>query len=102
MGEIRQFLQGKKTYISAALSSIVALAGWWFGAIDTTNAAALLATAGAVAGLGAKAQRTSQLVLTALNDIRAAQTTAAGLSLLCGINCTPGVKSANFIVCICR
>jgi hypothetical protein len=73
MEKIRQILQGKKTYISAAALALVAILGWWLGAVDNTNAVSLLATAGALAGLGAKSQRTAQAVLVAISDLRDAQ-----------------------------
>lgn len=67
------FLQGKKTYISAAALALVAILGWWLGAINETNALALLSAAGVAAGLGAKSERYGQLLLTALSDVRDAQ-----------------------------
>lgn len=73
MANILTFLQGKKTYISAAVLAFVAIAGWWFGAINDTNFMALLSIAGAAAGLGAKSERNAQLVLGALETVRAAQ-----------------------------
>jgi hypothetical protein len=73
MEKIRKFLQGKKTYISAAALALVAILGWWLGAVDNTNASALLCAAGALAGLGAKSQRTAEAVLVAISDLRDAQ-----------------------------
>jgi hypothetical protein len=73
MEKIRKFLQGKKTYISAAALALVAILGWWLGAVDNTNASALLCAAGALAGLGAKSQRTAEAVLVALGNLRDAQ-----------------------------
>jgi hypothetical protein len=73
MEKIRQILQGKKTYISAAALALVAIVGWWLGAVDNTNASALLCAAGALAGLGAKSQRTAEAVLDALQEIKYVQ-----------------------------
>jgi hypothetical protein len=73
MQEIKQFLQGKKTYLSATAIALTAICGWWFGTLDNTQAVALLSVAGAAAGLGAKSQRTAETVLTTLADLRQAQ-----------------------------
>jgi hypothetical protein len=73
MEKIKKLLQGKKTYISAAALALAAILGWWLGAIDNTNSLALLSTAGALAGLGAKSQRTAEAVLVALANMRDAQ-----------------------------
>jgi hypothetical protein len=70
MEKIKKLLQGKKTYISAAALALAAILGWWLGAIDNTNSLALLSTAGALAGLGAKSQRTAEAVLVTLENIR--------------------------------
>lgn len=71
MNNIANFLQGKKTYISAAALLLVAVAGWWFGAISETDALALLCVAGVAVGLGAKSERYGRLVLTSLEDVKA-------------------------------
>jgi hypothetical protein len=73
MANIAKFLQGKKTYISAAALALAAILGWWFGAINDANALALLSLAGAAAGLGAKSQRNAELMMAALGSVRAAQ-----------------------------
>ena len=77
MQQIKQFLQGKKTYFSAALIALVAVCGWWFGVLDDTHALALLGAAGVAAGLGAKSQRTAEAIMTVLSDIRSVQAKAA-------------------------
>lgn len=77
MQQIKQFLQGKKTYLSAALIALVACFGWWFGVIGDTEALSLLGVAGAAAGLGAKSERTSEAILTVLRDMRQVQATSA-------------------------
>lgn len=77
MTQIREWLKGKKTYISAAALALVAIAGWWFKALDGTQALSLLTTAGALAGLGAKSNRTAEVTLAALSDVRDAQARAA-------------------------
>jgi hypothetical protein len=73
MGKIVKGLQGKKTYISAAALALVAILGWWFGALSQANALALLCLAGASAGLGAKSERYAQATLAALSNVRDAQ-----------------------------
>jgi hypothetical protein len=77
MQRIKEFLQGKKTYLSAAGIALVAICGWWFGVLNDAEAAALLGVAGAAAGLGAKSDRTAETVMTVLRDIRQAQAKAA-------------------------
>lgn len=77
MQNIKDFLQGKKTYLSAALIALVAIFGWWFGVLDETKALALLGVAGVGAGLGAKSERAAEAILTVLGDIRSAQAEAA-------------------------
>jgi hypothetical protein len=77
MQRIKEFLQGKKTYLSAALIALVAICGWWYGVLDDTKALALLGVAGVSAGLGAKSERTAAAILTVLRDIRQVQATAA-------------------------
>jgi hypothetical protein len=77
MQAIKQFLQGKKTYLSAALIALVACLGWWFGVIGDAEALSLLGVAGATAGLGAKSQRTADVIMTALAEVRQLQAQAA-------------------------
>jgi hypothetical protein len=72
MQAIQQFLQGKKTYISAAALCMVAVSGFLFGYIGGTEATALLSAAGALAGLGAKSQRTAQTIIAELRQVQAA------------------------------
>jgi hypothetical protein len=73
MQRLKQFLQGKKTYLSAALIALVACCGWWFKVIGYAEALSLLGVAGAAAGLGAKSERTGQAILAVLDDIQHAQ-----------------------------
>ena len=77
MQQIKEFLQGKKTYFSAALIALVAVCGWWFGVLDDTHALALLGAAGVAAGLGAKSQRTAEAIMSELAQVRQAQAVAA-------------------------
>ncbi|MFL6310597.1 MAG: hypothetical protein ACJ71W_00700 [Terriglobales bacterium] len=77
MQQIKQFLQGKKTYISAAALGLVAICGFLFGYLGGTETTALLSTAGALAGLGAKSQRTADAIMTALAEVRQVQATSA-------------------------
>jgi hypothetical protein len=73
MQRIKEFLQGKKTYLSAAAIALIAVCGWWYGVLDDTKALALLGVAGVSAGLGAKSERNAEAVLTVLRDIRQVQ-----------------------------
>jgi hypothetical protein len=77
MQNIKSFLQGKKTYISAALIALVAIVGWWLGVVSEPQALAMLGIAGVGAGLGAKSERTAEAILTVLGDIRSSQAQAA-------------------------
>jgi hypothetical protein len=77
MERIKEFLQGKKTYLSAALIALVAICGWWFRVLDYTHALALLGVAGVSAGLGAKSERVAEAILAALGDIRQVQARAS-------------------------
>jgi hypothetical protein len=77
MQNIKDFLQGKKTYISAALIALVAIVGWWLGVVSEPQALAMLGVAGVGAGLGAKSERTAEAILAVLGDIRSAQAQAA-------------------------
>ena len=61
MNRIREFLKGKKTYLSAAGLAIVAGLGWWFNAFNGTVATGMLAMAAGLAGLGAKSDRAAQM-----------------------------------------
>jgi hypothetical protein len=73
MQQIKQFLQGKKTYFSAALIALVSCIAWWIHVIGYTEALSLLGVAGGMAGLGAKSQRTAETILAVLGDIQQAQ-----------------------------
>jgi hypothetical protein len=77
MQNIKSFLQGKKTYISAALIALVAIVGWWLGVVSEPQALAMLGVAGVGAGLGAKSERSAEAILAMLGDIRSAQAQAA-------------------------
>ncbi|MBZ5533083.1 MAG: hypothetical protein LAO20_16760 [Acidobacteriia bacterium] len=70
MNRIREFLKGKKTYLSAAGLAIVAGLGWWFNAFNGTVATGMLAMAAGLAGLGAKSDRAAQMTMIALEDVR--------------------------------
>jgi hypothetical protein len=73
MQDIKKWLQGKKTYLSAALIALVACLGWWFGVIGDAEALSLLGVAGAAAGLGAKSERTAEAILDALGEMQTLQ-----------------------------
>lgn len=70
MNHIKQFLQGKKTYIGASALALVAILGWWSGAINGAVAGGMLAGAFAMAGLGAKSDRLAGATLEALDEAR--------------------------------
>jgi hypothetical protein len=76
MQPIKEFLQGKKTYLSAALIALVAICGWWLRVLDDTHTLLFLGAACAAAGLGAKSERTAAAILTVLGDIRQVQSKA--------------------------
>ena len=67
---MRNFLQGRKTYIGAGVLFVVALAGWWFGAINGTEATGMVALAFTAVGLGARSTRYAELTLAALQEIK--------------------------------
>jgi hypothetical protein len=73
MLNLKNWLQGKKTYISAAALGLVAIAGFLLGYLGGTEATGMLATAGGLAGLGAKSQRTADEVMTALAEVQTLQ-----------------------------
>ncbi len=52
-----KLLEGKKTYIGAAIIAISGLAGYHYGAIPIEGATAMLGAACATAGLGNKCDR---------------------------------------------
>src|SRR5215471_16881671 len=65
-----KFLQGKKTYIGAAGLFLAAVLGWWFGAVNGTEATAMIAGAFSLVGLGARSTRYAELTLQALEEIK--------------------------------
>lgn len=67
---MREWLQGKKTYIGAALMVVCAAVGWWMGIVNGANTLSVFAAAFSVAGLGAKANRYGELTLTALEEVK--------------------------------
>lgn len=67
-----KWLQGKKTYISAAVLLLTAVVGWWFGAINGTEATGMIAGAFGLAGLGARSARYAQMTFAALEDVKQA------------------------------
>lgn len=73
MQNIKDFLQGKKTYIGAIALALVAILGWWLGAVNGTIAGGMLAAAFGIAGLGAKGDRLAALTMEALNEARRVQ-----------------------------
>jgi hypothetical protein len=73
MQAIQQLLQGKKTYICACALSLVAVFGFLSGYLSGTETTALLSTAGAMAGLGAKSERTAGAILDALGEVQTLQ-----------------------------
>jgi hypothetical protein len=77
MKNIKDFLQGKKTYIGAAALALIAILGWWFGAVSGTVASGMLAAAFGIAGLGAKGDRLTALTFEALNEAKRVQSLRA-------------------------
>ena len=70
MRTLRQFLQGKKTYISAAVIALAAGIGYLTGAVNGAAATAMLGFAGTAAGLGAKSERNAAVAMTLLGDLK--------------------------------
>jgi len=82
MQSIKDFLKGKKTYIGAAGLALVAIIGWWVGAINGTVCSGMLAAAFGIAGLGAKGNRLAEVTMEALNEAkRVQQQRASGQSI---------------------
>jgi hypothetical protein len=77
MQKIKQFLVGKKTYISASALALIAILGWWTGVIPGAVASGMLAAAFGIAGLAAKADRLAAVTLEALNEAKRVQTVRA-------------------------
>ncbi len=77
MNDVVKFLRGKKTYLSAAAIFVLAICGWWFGAISEVDALALLALAFATIGLKAGSARYALATIQALEEIKAAQMSSA-------------------------
>jgi len=77
MQNIKNFLQGKKTYIGAAGLALIAILGWWFGALSGTIASGMLAAAFGIAGLGAKGDRLAALTLEAMSEAKRVQSLRA-------------------------
>ncbi len=77
MDRATKFLQGKKTYLSAAAMLVLAICGWWFGAINEVNALALLALAFSTIGLKAGSARYALATIQALEEIKSAQLASA-------------------------
>lgn len=59
---IWSWLEGKKTYVAAALMFAIGVYGLWTGAISSENAGALITAAFGIAGLGSKSNRALQII----------------------------------------
>jgi len=70
------FLAGKKTYIAAGALMVVAAAGYWFGYLDGTSAAGLVATGLAFYGLRDANARYAKLIIAALEKAKEQQHSA--------------------------
>lgn len=70
MSKIKEFLQGKKTYIGAGALALVAVVGWSAGAINVAVAGGMLSAAFAMAGLGAKSDRLAGATLETLAEAK--------------------------------
>src|SRR5262245_50584749 len=73
MQKIKEFLQGKKTYIGAAGLALTSILGWWFGALNGVLATGMLTAAFSIAGLGAKSDRLASETFEALNEAKRVQ-----------------------------
>lgn len=58
-----KFLEGKKTYIAAALLVLLAAAGFWFDYIPAVEATAIVIAGLGLFGLGDKADRYGRLLM---------------------------------------
>lgn len=70
MTKIWSFLNGKKTYIGAALLLLVAVAGFWYGQLDATGAGVIAGFAFSIAGLGHKAQKYAELLIAQTDALK--------------------------------
>ncbi|MGH9580044.1 MAG: hypothetical protein ACRD2R_03545 [Terriglobales bacterium] len=66
-----KMLEGKKTYLSAALLVLLGVAGYWFGLVGPVEAAALASLGFGVFGLGDKSERYGKRLLALLEEIKA-------------------------------
>jgi hypothetical protein len=65
-----QWLQGKKTYIGAAIMVLAAVVGWWFHLVSDPELVSICAAAFAMCGLGARSTRYGELTLQALERVQ--------------------------------
>lgn len=72
MKAIGQWLAGKKTFGAAALLLLVAIAGWWTGALDDIGFGVLVALAFTIVGFRDAQGRNAKLLLDELRAVKAA------------------------------
>lgn len=75
-------LQGKKTYISAAILFLVGALGYWFGLTSPAESAAIFAAALGLVGLGAKADRYGEITLEVLRRLKEAEKKATAVEVI--------------------
>jgi hypothetical protein len=68
--KIWSFLDGKKTYIGAAVLLLVAVAGLWYGQLDATGAGVIAGFAFVALGLGHKAQKYADLLIAQTDALK--------------------------------
>jgi hypothetical protein len=74
---IVKWLQGKKTYIGAAVIAIAVIVGFFYGVVSADSLAIGLGAAISVAGMAAKTERYLSAGVAILTDIKGRQYSAA-------------------------
>jgi fumarate hydratase class II len=77
-GSLRSWLAGKKTYLAAGLTMVLAGAGVGLGKLSFAQATTLVSIAGTAVGLGAKLERHQAEVAQELRDLAKVTADAAG------------------------
>jgi len=68
-----KWLEGKKTYIAAAVLLFVGAGGYFFNVLPEATATILIATGLGFFGLGSKVERYGKLILEGLDDMKKIQ-----------------------------
>lgn len=71
--EALKVLEGKKTYLAAAILVVLAVAGYLSGYVSEVNAVAIGAAGFGLFGLGDKSERHFRLMLALLQDVKRKQ-----------------------------